>query len=248
MEREEMTALPSHWTLYRYNKNDFDSLAKKGEEEYSRVLEPYVKVCRLDTLNSVVYALRLLSQRITVGKGGYASPAENPSTVLRNINLHNFVIMRGDILPVWEVEENRGGGTLSLVTDADGGFELFQSLLCLTVGQTLVSEEHTSRITGLSVSYLNSRKTGQQSYYMKIWDGGKCEGVRNLDTFCSILTPESRKVLGNTSMRYITHNEKRNYNRQILKDILFCDTGCYSKKGQNTRSSRRRNDPRPPRR
>ena len=231
------TRLPNSWTLYRYNKNDFETLAKNIQTE--RQLEPYIKIGELDDINSIAYLTQLLLSPVQI------QSRDGTTHDSLNINLHNLVIMRQNILPIWETPENERGGTLSLVVDADRGVELFRSLLCLVLGHTLTEGSTTTRswthsngeelqgdspyqINGISVSYLNSRKTGEQSYYIKIWDG---VANRNLDQFLECLGPEAKTVLGTTEMRYTFNNKKRNYNNGIMKDIVLCDTGCYGRRG-----------------
>lgn len=230
------TPLPQPWTLYRYNKNDFDTLAKNAEArgEDSRRLEPYVKIGQITDVNGLIYLTQLWSVPIrTAGRDDVA--VEDPDSDYRNVNLHSYVLMRGDILPIWETPDNEDGGTLDLVVDIAPGWTVFRQLLWAIVGHTLTAD-HPEQVNGLSVSYLNSRRTDKQSYYLKIWDR---QSGRDLDSWCATLSETGREILQGVQMRYTRNHDKRHYNTRIMKDIVCLDTGCYSRGGSTSRGRSR---------
>lgn len=223
--------LPGEWVLYLYNKQIFKKVAKDDIKA-----QPYKPLCTITTVNDVIYLLQLMKlkppfinapQNKSVNSTPNTSqprakPPQIQNVTKLNLDMNDYIIMRKGIEPIWEDPKNKNGGTFTVITDHQKGYDVWEAFIIYMLGETLTEE--MSHINGISVSYIsdltNQNSTGNKkgSTYIKIWDGklGRSD-------FMAILPEEITQKIKNDSIRYARNNTKNDYNESNIFSKLTTD-------------------------
>lgn len=78
------------------------------------------------------------------------------------INSQHYFMMRNDIAPIWEDEQNKNGGCWSIKIPLEKSYELWVKLTMYIIGETLTSKSNL--INGISICAKNNTTS-----VVKIW-------------------------------------------------------------------------------
>jgi hypothetical protein len=103
-----------------------------------------------------------------------------------NDSLNNLQIfmMKNDVLPIWEDNNNRNGGCWSIKVNNIDAYDIWVNLGIYMIGETLLNENCAQEITGLSYCQKNNT-----SSIIKIWAGNSknisfdCLNKKIVDSF-----------------------------------------------------------------
>lgn len=197
--------LPQRWVLYLYDKQLFKKMANRSNFQAT----PYIKKHTFVTMNDIMYFMKLMATPLTKNEKKIKG-----QTI--NLDIHDYIIMREGIEPIWEDPKNSCGGTFSIKTNHKNGFDIWTSFVINILGETLTAENHY--INGITVSFITDNfhnpDPGTDYTYIKIWDGKQ---GRTKDDFVKILPPSIIEKIGSGTLRYTLNVEKPDYNG---KDIM----------------------------
>lgn len=89
-----------------------------------------------------------------------------------NFKNNNFFLMKKDITPIWEDENNRGGGICSLRVEMDQALKVYESLCVFLMCEKLV--DNVADINGISITPKNNWSI------IKIWNRDKKNKIDRL--------------------------------------------------------------------
>lgn len=100
----------------------------------------------------------------------------NNINLLGGINSQHYFMMREDIFPIWEDENNKNGGCWSIKIPLERSYELWIKLSMYIIGETLTNNELL--INGISVCAKNNTTS-----VVKIWiNDNNLNSIQNLPT------------------------------------------------------------------
>ena len=74
---------------------------------------------------------------------------ELPEPMIQNCMLF---LMRENIKPIWEDDNNKNGGCFSYKINNKNVSDIWRKLSCLLVGETLINEKMRSKVNGITIS------------------------------------------------------------------------------------------------
>ena len=196
--------LPNNWVVYLYDKQVFRDIAGLKKK-------PHTEICKLETMNDAIYFIQLMSIKNTV-----------KLDVKHKINLdmHDYIIMREGIEPIWEDPKNCNGGTFTIKMPHSKGFTVWSMFMMYMLGETMTYDMES--INGITVSFIADgyNSSSNNCTYVKIWDASKDGSV---DKFTNILPRDlydKIKPSSNLTLRYTFNNSKKNYgNDKIIEKL-----------------------------
>lgn len=199
--------LPSEWCLYLYDKQIF---AKMAQRVVNATAPPNEMVHKLTNLSDLIYLTQLMEVKIKT---------ENKFDHRINLDMHNYIIMRKDIQPVWEDPRNRDGGAFTIKIRHSKGYSLWYKLITRMIGETLMYNiEKSQSINGITVSYIQGDSDENCFTYIKIWDGKQ---GRTKEDFIGLLPSDIiNEFKGESPPRYIVHREKQDFDGKIVMNNL----------------------------
>ena len=206
--------LPFEWVVYLYDKQLFKKMADKPAIQG----KPYKELCTIKNLNELVYLIKIMKAKHESKTG--AVRAEEGRI---NLDANDYIIMRKGIEPLWEDPKNSNGGMFSVKLEHTKGFNLWMTLMCFIVGNSM----DTEFINGISVSYISDAYNSQQngsSSYIKIWDG-KPDRTRN--NFIEALPKEIYALIKDESTQYAPNNKKNSFNKESILNKLKSQSKQY---------------------
>lgn len=132
-----------------------------------------------------------------------------------NLDMHDYIIMRKGIEPIWEDPKNSDGGTFTIKMAHTKGYDIWSLFIMYMMGETLTRD--MGEINGITVSYIsdsnsfhNPNAMGNGTYtYLKIWDG---KSNRTKDQFIDILPDDLYEQIKTESLMYSSNNTKKHFN------------------------------------
>ena len=94
---------------------------------------------------------------------------------LKKLKKGYLFIMKDNILPIWESEDNKNGGCWSFKIPENKGFNILQLVLKYIIGCTITKDfNNYNLINGVSISF-------KKYFYIKIW---LKKNTSNFNIFC----------------------------------------------------------------
>jgi hypothetical protein len=212
--------LPHKWVLYRYDKTAFRKLVNGASDAKNF---PYTKYATVENVGQLIYMVKLLGYQIDARTG------------LRNIDTQRFVFMREDVLPLWEDEKNKSGGTYSIQVDHKVGFEIWKRYIYYLVGGTI-----NESITGITVSCISSNTVGSNKLtYFKIWNGNPKYDKHNCN---QVIPVDVIKLISNTEdIRYSPNSTKQDFTSDpsIISNVQIKNSPARRYNGNGPRDNYR---------
>lgn len=217
-EKNELLSmpLPNNWIVYLYDKQlfrDISGLKKK----------PHTEICRLETVNDAIYFIQLMSVKNTT---------KLHPTFKLNLDMHDYIVMREGIEPIWEDPKNCNGGTFTIKMPHSKGFTVWSMFMMYMLGETMTY--NMEMINGITVSYIAdgyNSSSSSNSTYVKIWDAATDGSVEKFTKTLPRDLYEKIKPTSNLTLRYTPNTSKKNYgNDKIIEKIS--DAQVYSKRGK----------------
>jgi len=132
-----MILLPNQWVLFLYDKQLFKKIANRSNFQAN----PYREICTFRTVNDVIYFIKLMGE-----KSDKNTSTRNNETgkIMKdpylNLDVHDYIIMREGIEPIWEDPKNSCGGTFTIRMDHKNGYSTWTNFIMFLLGETLMSE------------------------------------------------------------------------------------------------------------
>ncbi len=100
----------------------------------------------------------------------------NNLNIIGGINTQHYFMMRNDITPIWEDQNNKNGGCWSIKFPVEKSYELWIKLSMYIVGETLTNDEYL--VNGISICAKNTTTS-----VVKIWINNNTKSsIKNLPT------------------------------------------------------------------
>lgn len=198
--------LNNTWKVYITSKFHFKTLLNGTVKEETN-LKPYTEFFNMKTCNDLFYLLKFMKTKKVVEDRYKKTPY--------NLFSNGYAIMKDDILPVWEDEENKYGGTYSIQVTEKNIFNVWEAIMFHMVANDLTS--HPECINGISTQYIINSKGGDNFIIIKIWDK-----YRNFDRdlFYRELSDPIKDIVKNCSIQYKLNRDKKEYNDNNVPDII----------------------------
>lgn len=217
--------LPNKWVLFLYNKDIFRKIANQS----GFFANPQRELCNIISVNDIIYIIELL--------GVKCNKVNNINGELRNIDVNDYIIMRQGINPIWEDPKNKEGGTFSIKTSYEKGYNLWMYVVMFTLGETLTNE--MENINGITVSYISGFNNGSSenqkktSVIIKIWDA---KPGRSRDDFVKILPNQLIEMIKDDSLMYVKNTGKKDFNnKEIITKINTINKSFTKGRGGGSR-------------
>jgi hypothetical protein len=206
----DLTAIPliNVWVLYVYSKSAFKKLSSNSGED----TKPYKEVCKLKTVNDLIYIVKLMGMK-------------SDSSDISNLDKNDYIVMREGIEPIWEDPKNERGGTFSIKLNHEDGYDLWTQIMFNVFCDSFTTNpEDMKHINGISVSFImgnnfyqNVRASKPQNYtYIKIWDGYP---GRTMEEFLSKVHPDILYGINKHSVMYAENKSKRGFGDKALNKM-----------------------------
>uniref|UniRef100_A0A6C0LRM9 Uncharacterized protein n=1 Tax=viral metagenome TaxID=1070528 RepID=A0A6C0LRM9_9ZZZZ len=203
--------LPNQWVLYLYDKQLFKKIANRPGFK----AKPHKEICKIKTLNDIVFILQLMEIDVD-------SKTVGSSYKRINLDMNDYIIMRDGIEPIWEDPKNSNGGTFTIKLPHSKGYDIWSKFITYMIGETLTYD--MSHINGITVSYISDYNNqspinnAMNNYtYIKVWDG---KSDRTREQFLSILPFEINEKIKNESIMYSPNNKKKDFGERKIIDKL----------------------------
>lgn len=227
--------LPNEWKLYLYNKALFKKIANDPNINI-RKKKPYEEKCTITSLNDLVYILQLMDVKNTA-KNSSTNKVDNTK---KNLDAHDYIIMRKGIEPIWEDPKNSKGGTFTIKMNHSKGYEVWSLFLMYILGETFSNENEN--INGITVSYISNEydtvnKGNPQKYtYIKIWDAMP---NRTRAEFINLIPKDIFCLIESDSLMYTQNFTKKDYGQEkIINKINETRNRNYNNTNNGARKSR----------
>lgn len=100
----------------------------------------------------------------------------NNFNLIGGINTQHYFMMRTDVTPIWEDEQNKNGGCWSIKIPVEKSYELWIKLCMYIVGETLTKDDFL--VNGISICAKNTTTS-----VVKIWiNENSKSSIQNLPT------------------------------------------------------------------
>jgi hypothetical protein len=209
----DLTTIPltCTWVLYVYSKSAFKKLSNTDSNDS----KPYKEVCKLKTVNDLIYIVRLMGTK-------------SDGSDMLNLDKNDYIIMREGIEPIWEDPKNEKGGTFSIKLNHEDGYNLWTEILFNIMANSLTNRTNDMNyINGISVSFImgnnfyqNVKSTpGSQNFtYIKLWDGYP---GRDITQFLSTIRSEIINKINKYSVMYAANGSKKDFGKDKIVNKLY---------------------------
>jgi len=225
------TLLPDEWIVYIYDQRMAVKFSKNPDFKHNALLYPVI--CKLTTVEEILWFILLMKQN-----NALKDPIRIDSGYTKNIDMFTFVVMRSHIAPIWEDKHNKNGGTWTVVTKQNKGYDIWRMILMNLVGEVLTAD-CTPYINGISYSYISKSERNQNvndSSYIKIWDGNPLR--TKAEELTSLLPRTIFDMLKDTSIQYKKNTDRNDFGNQRVSS-KFEDTINKSKSHYTNNRGRR---------
>lgn len=198
--------LDNKWKVYITSKYHFKTLLNGNIKEETN-LKPYTEFFDMETYNDLLFLIKFMKTEKIAEDGHKKTPY--------NLFSNGYAIMKDGILPVWEDEQNKIGGTYSIQVTERNILNVWETVVIHLILNLLT--KNNDKINGISTQYIINSKGGDNFILIKIWD--KYENY-DRDIFYRNLTEPIQAIVKNCSIQYKLNREKKEYNDNNVPEII----------------------------